>query len=114
MWETIMQFLPMVLNMMNQGGTADVAGMGKVKTAPPDYYKTQGEGGGFGNILGKLGGLFGGTSSNASNPTTNTIGGQSPMGGQNQFIPPTMMASRQMPSYENIVQQMLAKQRGGM
>jgi len=49
-----------------------------------------------------------------SSTDTGTIGGQqqAPIQPQNQFIPPTMMASRQMPSYGNMINTMLQKQRG--
>jgi len=56
-----------------------------------------------------LGGLGGGGG--------DSTGGQAPqqqMPQQMSQIPQQMMASRQMPSYGNIIAQMLAQQRGGM
>ena len=65
--------------------------------ANPKFWTGVGQ---YGSLLGGLGGQ-GGQSA-----------GQQPQQPMNQFMPGGMMASRQMPSYSQIIQQMLSQQRG--
>lgn len=68
---------------------------------------------GAGNVAsaaGSIGSIFGGGGSSGGQ----SVGGQTQptIMPQNMTMPSQMMASRQMPSYGSIIQQMLAKQRG--
>jgi len=98
MFAAIMPFLGKAASMLLSGakglGSSVLSGLGG--------------GEGIGSLLGQAAGsLLGGGSS------TDTSGQQqAPIQPQNQFIPPTMMASRQMPSYGNMINTMLQKQRG--
>jgi predicted lipid-binding transport protein (Tim44 family) len=114
MWAAISQILPMILQMFGKKEEtpstvtppATTPPATTPTTTPATTPKSTGMGGmsGMGSMLGSLVGGMG----NKQEPQASNIGGLS----QNQFIPPSLMASRQMPSYGNIVQQMLAKQRG--
>jgi hypothetical protein len=108
MWQMLAQLLPAVIGMMNKGTTTTTNYGGGATGSSTPYNPNGGFLSGMGNILGKFGGLSGGGSANS----TPTSGGQTMQPPANQFIPPQMMQSRQMPSYGGIIEQMLSKYRG--
>jgi len=65
---------------------------------------------GVSKVLPAVAGMMGGGGGQAQQ--ANTIGGQAqPQQPMNQFIPPQLMQSRQMPSYGSMINQMLQQQR---
>ncbi len=87
MWALISKLLPMILQGM--GGSSGASGS---------------SGGGIGSMLG---GMVGGGQQQSQTPQAPSM-----LGGQSSVMPSPMMQSRQMPSYGNMVNQMLQRQRG--